>query len=151
MSDRQMPSLAAVAAYWKGNREGHFPNWRPDWPSCAACGWDTPLGPVSWAKATAWLDRAHLHDRCYGGPDEPANIVPLCHLCHSDMPSFEGRDAALAWVDGVRAASWAWNAFTYHRFEGRTSAVSRHATLAHARRDFLEAAVKHPGHFGELV
>lgn len=110
--DRKMPTLFACAEYWAERLQPEADRWprvRFDValaePFCFRCGWLAPVeeeGPTKtrWAKATPYLDRAHLIDRFQGGLDVVANIIPLCHLCHRVMGMFEpGKETEVfAWL-----------------------------------------------------
>lgn len=120
--DRRMPTLYRIQKFWlrvdtRRYQLGLDPiypsNFEDDGePSCAACGWrvpasverDLPDNPTEsdwkmvWRHAEKWLDRAHLMDRSLGGPDIRANLVPMCHVCHDDMPPFDTRADALKWI-----------------------------------------------------
>lgn len=111
-------------------------------PMCFGCYWLAPVSDTggsrkSWPRATSWLDRAHLVDHARGGPDEPANIVALCHLCHDVMPSFGDRGAALTWVDQRPDGEPTWQWWTDARFMGRGGLASR-ASVYRARAAYLE-------------
>jgi hypothetical protein len=108
-------------------------------PFCFACEWQAPVEPdrpASWNKANSWLDRAHLRDRAKGGPDSAHNLVPLCHLCHDRIPSFDDRATAVEWVNSVRKVPTLWNLFTYSCLWGATP--SRSTTLLRAWSDYHE-------------
>jgi hypothetical protein len=126
-----MPQLPAVARHWQGLSDWpHYPgNIDSGEPFCARCGWRVPphKAPVDeygdprrvslaqlWQKAGRVVDRAHLVDHMFDGRDDVANIVPLCHLCHREMPSFGVREAgnALAWVKAGRDRGLFWQTTT---------------------------------------
>ncbi len=46
----------------------------------------------------AFLVRAHLVDRVYGGSDAPDNLALLCDWCHDRMPPFTDHDEATAYA-----------------------------------------------------
>jgi hypothetical protein len=86
-----MPTLRTVHLHWMTDRRNFAEacgQADAGEPSCYACGW--------WMG----LERAHLIDRVFGGLDLACNLVPLCHDCHREMPSFRpGEESeALAWV-----------------------------------------------------
>ena len=152
-----MPSMDAIVDYWIEQRRpelySHIIGWGE--PFCFACDWLPPVqdgSPKSWQWATKWLDRAHLHDRCDGGPDEPSNIVPLCHLCHHDMREFntcvypsaeESKAAAWQWVIDRKRRPSMFQTWTDMYFRnGRGSKPSRQTTLLRARMRYLEMYVE---------
>lgn len=106
---RAEPTLPVVARYW-WERGDMFPMDAADYatPHCFACCLIVPRRAyamtdtvsVRWDRASRWLDRAHLADRCRGGLDGPQNLVPLCLACHHRMPSFGSGWDALAWALG---------------------------------------------------
>jgi hypothetical protein len=107
-----MPEMNAIVKYWRAQDRPELESFFIGWgePFCFACGWLPPVEdgrPDSWARAASWLDRAHLHDRCNGGPDEPHNLVPLCHLCHDEMPAF-GVYGHYATPADAKTAAWKW-------------------------------------------
>lgn len=114
MSDnRGMPSMDRIIDYWRQQDRPELEAIATEigWgaPFCFGCGWMPPVvrdRKTSWKVAGGWLDRAHLHDRFDGGPDEPHNIVPLCHQCHDDMPEFGSYDGETA--EEAKAAAWQW-------------------------------------------
>jgi 5-methylcytosine-specific restriction endonuclease McrA len=140
-----MPTLTAIVEYWKTDRTAEaFPNLRAHvigWnnPHCFRCGWLTPLPgkdekpskrarPV-WQFAAGWLQKAHLAERFSGGPDLAENLVPMCSLCHRQMPALIGnRDTAIAWInswdpaaadaDWQIATDYAWGGDRYREFPG---------------------------------
>lgn len=142
---RNMPPVAAIVAHWRSHAdelpslEAHWIGWGE--PFCFACTWMPPVPDGkrdSWERASRWLDRAHLQDHCVAGNDDAANLVLLCHLCHDDMPPFDTRDDALAWVAARPRAEGDWQAFTDARLT--RSAVTRTTTLLRARVKYLSAA-----------
>lgn len=79
---RQMPTLRKI-----GRHHG-IPH-----DICSRCRFapeDDDHGP------SFWLQRAHIIDRHYGGLDIPANLAPLCSVCHALQPSFQPGDEARA-------------------------------------------------------
>lgn len=154
-----MPAMSRVVAHWRDHSQemdwlrSHDIGWGE--PFCFACGWLAPVGLVGiadgtpvdrcvaivWTRATCWLDRAHLHDRFWGGPDEPHNLVPLCHLCHAEMTErdFPSREAGLAWVEAHPERDMVWQAFTDAHLMGRTPSRS---TLYRARARYADLMVK---------
>jgi hypothetical protein len=125
-SSLQWPTLVA---YWQENWKKDFPDLlvsRYGWgePLCFRCGWLAPVDDEvdSWRRVAGWLEKAHLHDFSSGGPDNPSNIVPLCSLCHYDMPDFpDSRDEAVAWVaeQGHDCCPQDWQQFTDRAWMGR--------------------------------
>lgn len=144
MSARGMPSIDAIVDYWVEHHDefadlrSNFIGWGE--PFCFACGWLPPVAPgrnFSWRSSGKWLDRAHLADRCVSDDDTPANIVMLCHLCHTDMPEHDDRAAAVAWVQHRRDREDTWQLYTDGVF--RTGdAATRSTTLMRARMQYLE-------------
>jgi len=114
---RSMPSLTRIADWWMHpERASAFPGlaaWALGWgePFCFRCGWLAPVPPAAicngqtlakdpWRWAKGWLERAHLAEHSEGGPDAPENLVPLCGLCHRQMPEgLASREAAIAWIN----------------------------------------------------
>lgn len=142
MIPRNPPSVDRIIERWREcawelpELKAHWIGWGE--PFCFACGWLPPIADgrrTSWQYAARWLDRAHLHDHCFGGTDEPANLVMLCHLCHDAMPSFVDRVPALAWVTNVRPAEMWWQFYTDANLRGHYPSRS---TLVRARRVALE-------------
>jgi hypothetical protein len=43
----------------------------------------------------------HLHDRQFGGSDEPLNFAPLCVLCHLSQPACRTRAEGIAFVNSL--------------------------------------------------
>jgi hypothetical protein len=122
-----MPVMNKIIDYWRTDPVSDTPALKSYWigfgePFCFGCGWLPPVQygrKNSWRVAAKWLDRAHLKDHCNGGENEPPNLVPLCHLCHHGMPSFESRDAALQWVCDYPPQDWRlqiWTDFLYQGF-----------------------------------
>ena len=106
-----MPTLDQIARHWVGEPEfatAHFNIVGMGEPHCFRCAWfppcDDPHAHTTWAKHSAFLDRCHLVDFARGGSNEPDNLVPLCHICHRDMPEYADgqRDMAIAWVNEFR-------------------------------------------------
>lgn len=85
---RRMPSLTSIADH-RGLLGKH--------PHCVRCGWQPPV--TSWAKASQWLERAHIIDRVVDGLDLTSNLAPLCSPCHRSQPIFWPADEgdALSW------------------------------------------------------
>ncbi len=139
---RSMPSMASIAKYWAKRDpswlRSHYIGWGE--PFCFACGW---LAPVSdWVSAQRWFDRAHLQDRFFGGPDEPHNIVPLCHLCHHDMPDSETFEFGLQWVQNRPQCHWLFQVITDDGLTGVCN-PSRNTTLLRAQVRFLQIMAQH--------
>lgn len=137
---RHMPTMGRIVDYWRDHAEAwllaHYIGWGE--PFCFACSWLPPVD--SWSAASAWLDRAHLQDRANGGPDDAANLVPLCHLCHLDMPEFpDSRADALAWVIDRPRRDPAFQVFT-DAMPRRTP--TRPTTLLRARAEYLGAVLE---------
>lgn len=134
-----MPTMKQIVDYWHENEQPWLKGWYIGWgePFCFACGWLPPIWDGSWSLAHRWLDRAHLHDRAFGGPDEPSNLVPLCHLCHLDMPDSPTRTHGLNWVKDHRTRDFLFQLWTDVRLRNRTP--TRPTTLIQARMKFLEA------------
>lgn len=146
---RKLAALPAVAGYWAAADEtvtvlpdlaSHWIGWGE--PFCFACGWLAPVtdGPGAWARASGWLDRAHLVDHWLGGSGEPSNLVALCHLCHDAMTEpFDDRDEALRWVAQRRSDlphPTVWQVFT--DAHGRSSGDGpRRARMLRLRGDYL--------------
>lgn len=147
---RNMPTLAAIADHWSTDRnayvfqnlEAHVIGWNN--PFCFRCGWRPPMPPASaaaestatkrqskpiWQFAAGWLQKAHLAERFSGGSDLPENIVPMCCLCHRQMPGLiSSRGAAIAWInawdpaaqdnDWQQATDYAWGGDRHQEFPG---------------------------------
>lgn len=94
-----MPPADRIVAHWAALDPPWLKSWFIGWgePFCFACGWLPPVRK-GWPSSTRWLDRAHLHDRIFGGPDEPGNLAMLCHLCLYDAPDFHSTQAGIEWV-----------------------------------------------------
>lgn len=117
---RRSIRIAAVRDHWQTSAPAVFPHLQSaaiGWaePFCFRCGWLTPVpddvDDDLWVIARSWLELAHLHNHAAGGVDDPANLVPLCSLCHRAMPpSMDGSDRAIAWVNSLGpvgcAESW---------------------------------------------
>jgi hypothetical protein len=122
---RNLPQLGRIAVFWlNGFGSGACPDGirNEDWgePFCFRCYWKAPVPDANqtggieacWDLASGWLERAHLHDRVYGGPDAVENLMPLCVLCHVSMPVSRSFDEGLRWIStGPRRAMW-WQQFT---------------------------------------
>jgi hypothetical protein len=123
-----MPVMNKIIDYWRTDPVSDTPALKSYWigfgePFCFGCGWLPPVQygrTNSWRVAAKWLDRAHLKDYCNGGENEPPNLVPLCHLCHHGMPSFESRDAALQWVCDHPPQDWRFQTWTDFLYQGFT-------------------------------
>lgn len=124
-----MPNLEKVAIHWIDAAPSVFPNLHAlivGWsePSCFRCGWLAPMPQMSpakpWQTATGWLERAHLQDHALDGRDTPENLVPLCPLCHSVMPSFADPALAIDWVKRGQplTCDWWWQWATDGRYGG---------------------------------
>lgn len=141
---RKTYSAKTIIDHW-AEHEDEFPSIRSHsigWgePFCFGCGWLPPVtGQRIWDKAQRWLDKAHLEDWAYKHNDEVENIVYLCHLCHTDMPSFEERQSAMEWVENRPQAEWLWQVWTDRVFQDRSSPPNRNTTMFRARMKFLEA------------
>lgn len=107
---RSMPSLYKVASYWIDH--ARFPDYLGNYyglgePFCARCHFLAPVqdGEGAWGRAGHLIERAHLVDRMYGGPDTVDNLIPLCWRCHRSMPSFRPgqEEESLAWVRDYHA------------------------------------------------
>jgi hypothetical protein len=76
-----------IVSYWAADPlsdtpdlKSYFIGWSE--PLCFACGWLPPVSDCqkdSWRRAGRWLDRAHLHDRVFGGDLGAHNLVAMCH------------------------------------------------------------------------
>lgn len=133
--NRSGPSLLTIARWWATETDelprAYFRGIGLGEPSCWACGWLPPVDEYAdwahqypdadhdwllrqtWKPAGQYLDRAHLKDHTAGGESKPFNIVPLCHFpCHRDMPAFDDRDAALAWVAARPDKHWFYQMMT---------------------------------------
>lgn len=113
---RNMPSLAKIADYWAadGRAVATFPDVRRfalglGEPFCFRCGWFAPIPDMfseryatadPWTYASGWLERAHLAERFSGGSDTVDNLIPLCNICHRQMPELiADRADAIEWVN----------------------------------------------------
>lgn len=118
-----MPQLSKIALAWRElgveQLRAVFPDLKCfsiEWgePFCFRCGWLTPTPEAAdyprhwpaertvkhaWNRASGWLERAHLHDHCYGGSEESLNLVPLCPLCHEGQPKSRTREDGIAFVN----------------------------------------------------
>jgi hypothetical protein len=118
-----MPKMSKIASAWEGLGAAQLRALFPDlrcfgigWgePFCFRCGWLAPTPEAAdyphdwpaertiryaWDRASAWLERAHLHDHSHGGPEEPLNLVPLCPLCHEQQPVSRTRETGIAFVN----------------------------------------------------
>lgn len=121
--EARRPSLPTIAFAWEelghhGLRE-IFPGndalaigWGE--PFCFRCGWLAPVLEAAdhppewdfrrvisrvWGDASGWLERAHLHDRQFGGNDDPLNFAPLCVLCHLSQPACRTRAEGITFVN----------------------------------------------------
>ncbi|WP_305779506.1 hypothetical protein [Nocardia nova] len=134
--------MARIVEHWRAHPEPWLmANWI-GWgePFCFGCNWLPPVpdGRVdSWQVANSWLDRAHLHDRVFGGADAPLNLVPLCHLCHDAMPASRSQEYGLKWVEERVRCGPAWQLYTDTRLHNVRP--TRQTTLFRARVQFLEA------------
>lgn len=120
---RNMPSLPKIVDYWSTEQHSDvFPNLAAralGWgePFCFRCGWLSPLPAKAingteakptnpWKYARGWLQRAHLAEKFTGGPDTVDNLVPMCSLCHRQMPeAIASREVAIAWINSWASAS----------------------------------------------
>jgi 5-methylcytosine-specific restriction endonuclease McrA len=166
---RRMPTLAAVGAYWAQNRYADvFPHLNryilamPE-PCCFHCGWFAPqpcrldegdeksAKQNPWVSAGGWLERAHLAERFSGGSDQAENLVPLCNLCHRQMPQLiASRDEAIAWVNSPcldRGNQWwqiatddRWGGDNHARFPGRSAIYDFRLHVDAVVREHLAAA-----------
>lgn len=113
-----LPKLSAIANYWAGmpplTKRDLFPHFHDlEWetPFCFRCLWRAPVTEAfeydlpwfasktkAWNSASGWLERGHLIDRRLGGRDDVNNLVPLCPLCHEDMPICRNLTAAFDYV-----------------------------------------------------
>lgn len=57
------------------------------WDSCWCCG-----------STSRPLQRCHIVPRSLGGHDGPSNIVPLCGVCHDEMPDVRSADFFWDWL-----------------------------------------------------
>lgn len=127
---RRRPQITKVIDHWRLHDPEVFPDSHAFWigwgePFCFRCGWLPPLPEEwngdPWVAVGGWLELAHLHDHCAGGPDEPANLVPLCAICHRIMPDFpDGPKRAIEWVRASQPISgpWWWQMATDGRWGG---------------------------------
>lgn len=128
--NRRRTQIGPIIDYWREAAREVFPNIRAHWtgwgePFCFRCGWLAPLPDARvlnrWDFVGGWLELAHLHDFSGGGPTEPANIVPLCELCHHAMPEYpDGPEKAIAWVAAgqpISCSKW-WQDATDLRWGG---------------------------------
>lgn len=91
---------------------------------------------AAWRRAGRWLDRAHLWDAAGGGPNEPFNLVPLCHLCHMAYPMSDSTEFGLEWVKAREDSQLLlWQIWTDSRLKDVVPA--RNATLRGERMAFL--------------
>lgn len=140
---RNMPTLSRIADHWAvGGHADVFGNrvtfvFALSEPVCFRCGWLAPLPDMyatdfaaqdPWRYANGWLQRAHLAERSADGPDTVDNLVPMCSLCHRQMPEQLTRDAAVAWINNWErdsrnpfwqaATDMAWSGDKYTAFPG---------------------------------
>lgn len=127
---RANQSFDRLIPYWKTAHPTTFPNLHANtigWgePFCFRCGWLVPLRHSyggNWNNAGPWLELCHLQDFALGGSDEPANVVPLCTICHRSMPRlFADRADAVVWVRSGQpnACPWWWQEATDDRWGGK--------------------------------
>lgn len=138
-----MPSMDAIINYWREHDGPWLKSRYIGWgePFCFACGWLAPVADGradSWRQAGKWLDKAHLHDHAAGGPDEPFNLVPLCHLCHDRMPESDSTMRGLLWVQNREDVEWGFQLWTDTLLRNRKN-VTRLTTLMRVRVRYLEA------------
>lgn len=139
--------MAKIIEHWKREDPDWTRSWHIGWgePFCFACGWLAPVPSnrkQSWQTANKWLDIAHLKDHFEGGPEEPFNLVPMCHLCHQAMPPFADRDAALEWVKARPLRCGYWQLYTDCHLWGKSN-VTRNSTILAARTRYLEIMLEH--------
>lgn len=135
---RRMPQMKEIIAYWREHVDEIPTLRRIGWgePFCFACGWLAPGLRPRWD--TKWFDRAHLEDHAEHGNDEVSNIVPMCHLCHDEMPSFRQRENGLAWVIDRPLRDPRWQLFTDYYFELKQPGRVRVTTMLRARAVYYE-------------
>lgn len=153
---RTMPNLMKVRLHWsrlpQEEREAIFPNLYSHWigwgePFCFRCRWLAPCeDDGNWLHARGWLERAHLQDRCVGGPNTPENLVPLCPLCHHDMPPFDTREEAIKWINEGKKRHWLWQMCT----DSMTEEMLAEARLQSNRGKYQRIRALY-GHFLEEV
>lgn len=113
MSRPSLPTLDKIARHWVDHplfENAYFQYIGFGEPYCFRCQWQPPNDDPyddeqTWQQHSAFLDKCHLVDRCRGGSDELDNLVPLCNLCHKEMPQFAPHqyDIAIAWVNEIAA------------------------------------------------
>jgi hypothetical protein len=94
----QVPSVAAIVAYWHGRipETDLGTDWDEAAERCWCCG------------QRRKLEKAHIVPHALGGSMEPANLVLLCSECHRRAPDVTDPAAMLEWI-------WA-NRATFHDF-----------------------------------
>lgn len=143
---RATASIPAIVNHWAELDPLELPSHYIGWgePFCFGCGWLAPVNdantekalPRVWRTASEWLDRAHLKDHCLGGSGKPDNLVMLCHLCHSAMPSFTSRDDALRWVYDRADVESMFQLWTDAHLAGRYGTTGQ--TMVRSRMQYLE-------------
>lgn len=145
---RSMPAMGRIVDYWRDENPQWLKSAWVGWgePFCFACGWLPPVADGrkdSWRSAGKWLDRAHLQDYFYGGPDEPFNLVPVCHLCHRKAPDLPTREDGLGWIQGCERVHPCFQMYTDGALRRKTP--TRTTTLLEARSVFLESIMSDVG------
>jgi hypothetical protein len=135
--NRRMPTLAKVATFWRSEYVDFGE------PGCLRCEWLCPEleADEPWRHVSRWLDRAHLKDRRLGGEDVVQNLVPLCILCHDEMPSFADSGSALAWVRAGRQRGWGWQVLTDARVDADPDRTLTRAGIRRMWLRYLEEAM----------
>jgi len=150
-----LPSLDKIVDYWQDNYSHMFPDLKAriiGWgePFCFRCGWLAPPPENNqWDKASGWLEKCHLQERCCRGNDDVSNLVPLCPSCHDRQPVCGTREEGIAYINE--------NANCFSGLQFLTDAIAMTTWRSQTRRETFwrcaaicweVAAVSHNPEFG---
>ena len=90
----QVSWLAECVAFWSARiYEGDIGvDWADATEHCWRCG------------AKSKLQKCHVVAKQFGGGDGPSNIIPLCSLCHDEMPDVTESSEVWRWINATKPA-----------------------------------------------
>jgi hypothetical protein len=88
----KLPSKQSIVDAWwdPACRYNDLPREWGDTPQQALCCWR--------CGHKTGIERAHLHAHCFGGSNDPLNLVLLCCACHITQPDGMDRQMQIEWI-----------------------------------------------------
>ena len=101
---RLMPSKEAIKKYWDKDSNGEC-----RFRFIEDFGWSELPTNACWKCGQGgYVEKAHIHSRCYSHDDTPSNLHLLCSGCHKESEFFYGFEPGLMYYEWFYAGKFFW-------------------------------------------